>query len=202
MVRALSGGKFSCCREGAQRSGSQICLLSENEGPKGPCSRSSVASVAHMLFCSDWSLRDPGYKMALSPESRDQSPLSRPTLLRDPKILGVLGHLLCGESSGDHETVHQAHAQNDPGLMPTGKNPRPGFLCPVPACTGQSHLFWNRCYIPLTSDPKILGVQGCLQHGESSGVHPLSLCPSSRTVFLFSFFPFFFFFFFIQGLSL
>ena len=49
----------------------------------------------------DWSLRDPGYKMVLSPESQGQSPLWRPTLLSDPKILGVLGHLQHGESSGD-----------------------------------------------------------------------------------------------------
>jgi hypothetical protein len=34
---------------------------------KGPCPRSYVASVASMLSCTDWSLRDPGYKMALSP---------------------------------------------------------------------------------------------------------------------------------------
>jgi hypothetical protein len=79
----------------------QLCLLAEDEGPKGPCPRSSVASAAHVLSCMDWSLRDPGYKMALSPESRGQSPLWRPTLLSDPKILGVLGRLQCGESSGD-----------------------------------------------------------------------------------------------------
>ena len=48
MVRVLSSGKLSSCREGAQRSGAQLCLLAEDEGPKGPCPRSSVASVAHM----------------------------------------------------------------------------------------------------------------------------------------------------------
>ena len=31
MVRALSSGKLSSCREGAQRSGIQICLLAEDE---------------------------------------------------------------------------------------------------------------------------------------------------------------------------
>ena len=75
VVRALSAGKLSSCREGAQKSGSQIyllsprvralpggqlsfsregvhrfkdqlCLLAEDEGPKGPCPRTSVASVA------------------------------------------------------------------------------------------------------------------------------------------------------------
>ena len=44
-----------------------------------------------------------------------------------------------------------------------------GFLCSVPAGTGPCWLFWNRCCVPLTSDPKILGVLGCLWHGVSSG---------------------------------
>ena len=105
VVRVLSAGKLSSCQEGAQRSGAQICLLSEDEGPKGSCPRSSVASVAHVLSCVDWSLRDPGYKMVLSPESRSQRPLWRLTLLSDPKILGVLGRLLSGEPSGDRGTV-------------------------------------------------------------------------------------------------
>ena len=34
MVRALSAGKVSSCREGAQRSGVQTCLLAEDEGLK------------------------------------------------------------------------------------------------------------------------------------------------------------------------
>ena len=100
MVRALSSGNLSSCREGAQRSGAQIHLLVEDEGPKGPCPRSSVASVTHMVSHLHWSLRGAGYKMALSPESRGQCPLWRLTLLSDPKILGVLGLLWLGESSG------------------------------------------------------------------------------------------------------
>jgi hypothetical protein len=59
-----------------------------------------------MLSCADWSLTDLGYKMVFSPESEGQSPLWRSILLSDPKILGVLGHLWCGESSGDCGTVH------------------------------------------------------------------------------------------------
>ena len=101
MVRAFSAGKLSSCRKGTQRSGAQLCLLAEEEGLKGPCPRSSVASEACLLSCVVWSLRDPGYKMAHSSESRGQSPLCRLTLLSDPKILGVLGCLRCGESSGD-----------------------------------------------------------------------------------------------------
>jgi hypothetical protein len=75
VVRALSVGKLSCCREGAQRFGSQICLLAEIKVPKGPCPRRSVASAAPVLSCVDWSLRDQGYKMVISPESQGQSPL-------------------------------------------------------------------------------------------------------------------------------
>ena len=39
----------------------------------------------------------------------------------------------------------------------------------VPAGTSHSRLFWNRCCVPLTSDPKILGVLGLLWTGDSSG---------------------------------
>ena len=82
MVRALSAGKLSSCREGAQKSGaqihllipgvralpggqlfsgrevvqgsgSQLCLLAEDEGLKGPCPRNSVASATHMLSSID-----------------------------------------------------------------------------------------------------------------------------------------------------
>ena len=61
--------------------------------------------------------------MVLSLESRGQSPLWRPTLLSDPKILGVLGHLQHGESSGDRGTVHRVGAQGGLGLAPTRMNP-------------------------------------------------------------------------------
>jgi hypothetical protein len=57
VVRALSAGKFSSGREGAQRSGAQLCLLAEDESPKGLCPRNSVASVACLFFCVDWSER-------------------------------------------------------------------------------------------------------------------------------------------------
>ena len=86
MVRELSTGKLSSGMEGAQRSGAQIHLLAEDEGLKEPCPRSFVASAAYTLSSEDLSLRDPGYKIAFSPESHCQSPLWRPTLLSDPKI--------------------------------------------------------------------------------------------------------------------
>jgi hypothetical protein len=47
--------------------------MSEDEGLKGPCPRSSVASYAHTLSCMDWSMRDLGHKMEISPESRSQT---------------------------------------------------------------------------------------------------------------------------------
>jgi hypothetical protein len=100
VVRALFAGKLSCCREVAQRSGSQLCLLAEDEGLNGSCSRSSVASVAHVLSCSDWSLRDLGYKMVLSTEPWGQGPFWSLAFLSDPKILGVLGCLWHREFSG------------------------------------------------------------------------------------------------------
>jgi hypothetical protein len=39
VVWVLSAGKLSSCREGAQRSGAQLCLLAEDEGPKGTLSQ-------------------------------------------------------------------------------------------------------------------------------------------------------------------
>ena len=44
-----------------------------------------------------------------------------------------------------------------------------GLCVLAPADMGSSQLFWNRCCTPLTHDPKILGMLGNLQCGESSG---------------------------------
>jgi hypothetical protein len=116
VVRALSAGKLSSCREVAQSSGAQLSLLVEDEGLKQPCPRSSVASATRVLSCEDWSLKDLEYKMGLSPESQSQSPLWRPTLLSDPMILGVLGCLRCGESFGDHGIIRWVRARSGLGL--------------------------------------------------------------------------------------
>ena len=53
-VRALPRGRFSSGSEGVQESGFQLCLLAEDEGLKGPCPRNLVASAAHVLFCINW----------------------------------------------------------------------------------------------------------------------------------------------------
>ena len=126
MVRALSAGKLSSCREVAQKSGAQIHLLAEDEGLKGPCPRSSVASVTHVLSS-------------------------------DHEVLGVLGVLQHGESSGALDALSLVHAE-DGGAGPDWKESQPlvgqGSFVPVPAGTRPSGIFWSRCCIPLTSDLK------------------------------------------------
>jgi hypothetical protein len=57
--------------------------------------------------------------MVLSPESRGQNPLWRLSLFSDPKILGVVGCLWHGESSGDLGIVCRVHTQDGSGLMLT-----------------------------------------------------------------------------------
>ena len=55
------------------------------------------------------------------------------------------------------------------------KEPKPlvgrGSRVPVPVGSRLSQLCWSRCCVPLTSDPKILGVLRHLGRGESSGDH-------------------------------
>jgi hypothetical protein len=54
-----------------------------------------------------------------------------------------------------------------------GNEPQPlvsGFLLsPFLLAQDPPGFFWNRCCVPLTSDPKILGELECLQHRKSSG---------------------------------
>jgi hypothetical protein len=59
VVRALSVGKLSSCREGAQISVVRICLLEEDEGPKQGLFQKLSTSVVHTLTCADWSWWDP-----------------------------------------------------------------------------------------------------------------------------------------------
>jgi hypothetical protein len=54
-VRALPVGQLSSVMEEVQGSRSQLRLLTEVGGLKGPCPRSSVASAIHMLSCVEWS---------------------------------------------------------------------------------------------------------------------------------------------------
>jgi hypothetical protein len=48
-VKALPVGKLSSGVEGAQISEDHLYFLAEDEGQKGPCPRTLVASVAHAL---------------------------------------------------------------------------------------------------------------------------------------------------------
>ena len=73
MVRALSAGKLSSYREGAQISGIRTSLLAEDEGPKQELSQKLccfglsqklLASVVHTLTCADYFRRSLRTKMA------------------------------------------------------------------------------------------------------------------------------------------
>jgi hypothetical protein len=69
VVRALSAGKLSSYREGAQISGVQTSLLAKDEGPKQDLSQKLccfglsqklLASVVHTLTCADYFRWSPG----------------------------------------------------------------------------------------------------------------------------------------------
>jgi hypothetical protein len=73
VVRALSAGKLSSYRKGAQISGVRTSLLAEDEGPKHDLSQKLccfglsqklLASVVHTLTCADYFQQSPGTKMA------------------------------------------------------------------------------------------------------------------------------------------
>ena len=135
-----------------------------------------MATPACFLGTFAWKIvfsERPGKQMVLSPESQVQGLLWRPTLLSDPKILGVLGSLQRGESSRDLGTICRVCAQGGTGSDADQNKPqqRVGWVFFVTVHVGPSPsgLFWNRCCVLLTSDPKILGVLGHLWHGESSG---------------------------------
>ena len=53
VIRALSAGKLSSCREGTQISGFRTCLLAEDEGLKQGLSQKLLVSVVHTLTCVD-----------------------------------------------------------------------------------------------------------------------------------------------------
>ena len=108
-------GRLFSGKEGAQGSGSQLCLLAEDEGPKGPCPRSSVASVTHVL-------------------SSDQ------------EVLGVLGVLQRGESSGALDALGRVHTEDGgAGTDLNGSQPLVGrgSFVPVPAGTRPSAILCN-----------------------------------------------------------
>jgi hypothetical protein len=73
VIRALSAGKLSSYREGAQISGVWNSLLAEDEGPKQDLSlklsffglsQKLLASVFHTLTCAEYCQRSRGIKMS------------------------------------------------------------------------------------------------------------------------------------------
>ena len=81
MVRALSSGKLSSYREGAEISGFRTSLLAEDEGPKQDLSQKLccfgltqklLASVVHTLTCADYFRQSPRTKM--SPADAESKP--------------------------------------------------------------------------------------------------------------------------------
>jgi hypothetical protein len=64
VVRALSAGRLSSFREGAQISGIQTSLLAEDECLKQDLSQKLLASVVHTLTCADKSAWSLGTKMS------------------------------------------------------------------------------------------------------------------------------------------
>jgi hypothetical protein len=52
VVRALSAGRLSSFRDGAQISGVETCLLAEDEGLKQDLSQELLASVVYTLTCA------------------------------------------------------------------------------------------------------------------------------------------------------
>jgi hypothetical protein len=111
VVRALSVGKLSSYREGAQISGVRTSLLAEDEGPKQDLSQKLccfglsqklLASVVHILTCADYFWQSLGTKMApadaeAKPSRAGQTPVLWPGRWQDiwsPKR--GLSQKLCG----------------------------------------------------------------------------------------------------------
>ena len=75
MVRVLSSGKLFSCREGAQRSGVQTCLLAEDEGLKQGlsekmCCLCSLHTHLHRLVSEGPGTRDLPHLLWLSEPSQ------------------------------------------------------------------------------------------------------------------------------------
>ena len=73
------------------------------------------------------------------------------TGLSDPKILGVLGPANFAPWAGPYLNTPQPLVWAD-------------FLYPYSCWYKTFRVFWSRCCLLLTSDPKILGLLGLLQH--------------------------------------
>jgi hypothetical protein len=75
VIRVLSAGKLSSCREGAQISGIWTCLLTEDEGPKQGLSQKLCHSCLSQMLCSFCSLHSHLFRLVSEgSETQDGSP--------------------------------------------------------------------------------------------------------------------------------
>ena len=77
----------------------------------------------------------------------------------DEEVLGVLGVLQCGESSGALDTLGWVHSEDGgagPDLNAFQPQVRQGSSVPVPAGTRPSTILWSGCCVPLTHDPEVI----------------------------------------------
>ena len=119
MVRVLSAVKLSSCREAAQISGVQTCLLAEDDGPKQGLSQKLCRFYSpYSHFCR-----------LVSEESRNQDGSPRcsskalPGRADTSPLAGCLEHKMGPQklSSRDLGGVCQLHAQGAPVLALTGR---------------------------------------------------------------------------------
>ena len=114
-VRALPVGRLSSGKEGAQGSGSRVCLLAEDEGLKGPRPRNSLTFVTHVL-------------------SSDHTFLGVVGVLWCGESSGDLG-ILC--------QVHKEDVGADTDWNISQSLVSWGSLVPVPAVTRPSVILWS-----------------------------------------------------------
>jgi hypothetical protein len=121
------------------RSGSQLCLLAEDEGLTGSWPRSSIASMAHVL-------------------SGNQEVLG---------VLGVLWYGESSGALGPGR-VHTEDGGTGPDLNGSQPLVGWGSLFPFPAGIRPSEILWSWCCIPFTRDPGVIprscGVESTLEH--------------------------------------
>ena len=144
MVRALSAGKLSFCSAGVQKSGALIYLLSPgvralpvgrlSSGKEGTQGSGSQLN----LLAEDEGPKGPCPKISVASVAH--------VLASDHEVLGVLGVLWHGESSGALDALSWVHAE-DGGACPNLNRSQPlvrwGSSFPVPAGKRPSSILWR-----------------------------------------------------------
>ena len=144
MVRALSAGNLCSYRAGVQKSGALIHRLSPGVRglPVVPLSsgkEGAQGSVSQLhLLAEDEGLKVPCPRSSLATVAH--------VLSSDHEVLGVIGVLLCGESSGALDTLSCVHTE-DGRAGPNVKRSQPlvgqGSSIPVSAGTRPSSILWS-----------------------------------------------------------